>query len=201
MDEFEDLKKLWQQSPVPVAPVDTQALRRANATHQQKLERTQLRGSILLLLTAVYLIYLGFFSRISFQAMTTYVAIVFISLCCIGQAGIGLYLYYRLRSIDVSAPVTAHLHEWERYYAFRKRLIRVNMPVYYLLLNGAFALYFIEIMGLMPVVARIVALTLYIGWMLFAWFVLGKRSLRREEERLNGIMANLRTQQAQLGSD
>jgi hypothetical protein len=201
MNEFDDLKNLWQQSIPPVGPVDTQVLRRANATAQQQLERTQLRGAILLLLTAVYLIYLGFFSRIPFQAVTTYAAIVLIIVCCIGQAGINLYLLRRLRSINVSAPVAEHLHQWETYYAFRKRLIRINLPVYYLLLNGAFALYFIEILGLLPMITRLVVLAAYIAWMLFVWFVLGKRSLRREETRLNGLISNLRGQQAQLNSD
>lgn len=201
MDEFDDLRNLWQQAAPPVASVDTAKMRRANATAQQQLERTQRRGAITLLLTAVYLVYLGFFSGIPFRAVTTYVAIVLIILCCVGQAGIHLYLFRRLRSIDVAAPVTRHLHQWETYYAFRKRLIRINLPVYYLLLNGAFGLYFIEMLGLLSAPVRLVALVLYIGWMLFAWFVLGKRSLRREDERLSGIITNLRRQQTQLGSD
>ena len=201
MDEFDDLKKLWQQSPVTV---DAQTIRLTNATHQQRLERTQLRGAILLLLTAGLLLYLGFGSiltGLAFRAVTTYIAIALLALFSAGQSLIGLYVYQRLRSIDVSAPVTEHLRQWEAYYAFRKRLIRINLPLYYLLLNGAFALYFIEILGLMPMTERVIALTLYGTWMLFAWFVLGKRNLRREEDRLTSIMNNLRQQQAKLSSD
>lgn len=201
MDEFDQLKNLWQQAAPPVASVDTEKMRRANATAQQQLERTQRRGAITLLLTAVYLVYLGFFSGLSFQAVTTYVAIVLIILCCVGQAGIHLYLLRRLQRIDVAAPTTEHLNQWETYYAFRKRLIRINLPMYYLLLNGAFGLYFIEMLGLLAVPMRLVVLALYSGWMLFAWFVLGKRSLRREDDRLSGIIGNLRAQQTQLGSD
>ncbi len=199
MTEFDDLKNSWQRATPLVAPVDMKQLRRDNATVQQQLERKQLYGAASLLLTALYLLYIGFLSGIPFQALTTYAAIVLIILCCIGQAGIHLYLYQRLRSIDIAAPVTEHLQQWETYYSFRKRLIRINLPVYYVLLNGAFGLYFIEMLGLLPTMTRVLVLVLYMAWMLFAWFVLGKRSLRREDARLTGIMNRLREQQTQLG--
>lgn len=199
MTEFDDLKNSWQRATPPVAPVDVRQLRRANATVQQQLERKQLWGAASLVLTALYLIYLGFLSGIPFQALTTYAAIVLIVLCCVGQAGIQLYLYQRLRSIDIAAPVTEHLQQWETYYRFRKRLIQINLPIYYLLLNGAFGLYAIEILGLLPATMQGIVLVLYVAWMLFAWFVLGKRSLRREDDRLTGIMDRLREQQTQLG--
>ena len=188
MNEFDELKNRWQQSTPPASPVDTQSIQRANVPYQQALERTQLRGAILLLLTAAYLVYFGFFSRMIFHATTTYVAIVLMVLCCVGQGLVGLYRYHLLRSIDVSAPVTEHLHQWELYYTFRQRLLRINLPLYYLFLNGAFALYFIEVLGPMSLNTRIVSLTLYIAWVFFAWFVLGKRSLRREQDRLDTIM-------------
>jgi hypothetical protein len=200
MNDFEELKKLWQQPVAPMQRGEGESLKRINATHQQKLERTQVISAVMLILTAIFLIGLGFFSGLRFQSVTTYIAIVLMALISTGQATINLYMFRQLRQIDDTAPPTKHLQQWKGYYAFRKRLIRINGPLYYVLLNGAFGLYFIEILGLMPMTARIVTLSLYLSWMLFAYFYLGKRTLRREQDRLNEIIGNLHRQQEQLDS-
>jgi hypothetical protein len=59
--------------------------------------------------------------------------------------------------------VNDHLQQRENYYAFRKRLIRINRAVYYLLPDGAFGLCFVEILGLMLIVTRVVTLSVYIA--------------------------------------
>jgi hypothetical protein len=198
MDNFDSFKNLWQQPIAASAPIDSQWLKRTTATHQRKLERIQLIGAGTLFLTAVLLLLIGFGIDLQFRSILTYVAIVLLAAICVGQGIINLNVYSRLRHIDVTAAVTNHLQQWEDYYAFRKRLIRINGPVYYLLLNGAFGLYFIEILGMMPITARIIALSVYAAWMLFAYFVLGKRTLLKEEQRLTEIIDSLRQQQQQL---
>ena len=198
MDNFDSFKNLWQQPIAASAPIDSQWLKRTTATHQRKLERIQLIGAGTLFLTAVLLLLIGFGIDLQFRSILTYVAIVLLAAICVGQGIINLNVYSRLRHIDVTAAVTNHLQQWEDYYAFRKRLIRINGPVYYLLLNGAFGLYFIEILGMMPITARIIALSVYVAWMLFAYFVLGKRTLLKEEQRLTEIIDSLRQQQQQL---
>jgi hypothetical protein len=198
MDNFDEFKQLWQKAPSVPAPIDSQQLVRNTASQQRKLERTQLFGAVTLFVTAALLLILGFGIGLQFRSTLTYVAIVLLAVICIGQGLINLSVYSQLRRIDVTTTVTDHLHQWEGYYVFRKRLIRINGPVYYLLLNGAFGLYFIEILGLMPLASRIVVLTLYVLWMLFAYFVLGKRTIRKEDDRLNEIINNLRQQQQQL---
>ncbi|KAB7731137.1 hypothetical protein F5984_10015 [Rudanella paleaurantiibacter] len=201
MDPFDDLKKIWQQ---PVSPPDTvgwEQLRQTNATHSQKLAQTQLWSGIGLALTAVFLATFNELTGIRFTQQTTYVGLYLMALITGGQAVVNLYLYRRLKQIDLAAPVAEHLATWERYYAFRKQLIRINGPVYFLLLNGAFGLYFIEILGRMPLLGRTIALIVYTGWMLYAYFVLGKRTLRREDKRLTEIIGGLRRYQNQLSGE
>lgn len=201
MDPFDDLKKIWQQ---PVSPPDTagwEQLRQTNATHSQKLARTQLVSGLALALTAVFLATFNELTGIRFTQQTTYVGLYLMACITGGQAVVNLYMYWRLRQIDLAAPVAEHLADWERYYAFRKQLVRVNGPVYFLLLNGAFGLYFIEILGQMSLSSRIISLVVYTCWMLYAYFVLGKRTLRREEGRLNEIIGGLRRYQNQLASE
>ncbi|GAB3979673.1 hypothetical protein GCM10028806_45530 [Spirosoma terrae] len=198
MDDFDKLKQVWQQQAVPVTKPDLDLLKQSNADHQRKLERPQLFSAISLFLTSAFILWMGFFSSITFQSRLTYVALALLSLVPAIQGVISLTVYNRLRRIDVTAPVTEHLSQWEQYYAFRQKMVRINLPVYYVLLNGAFGLYFIEMLGYFPLIGQLVALSLYVAWMLFAYFVLGKRALRKENGRLMSIIDNLKTIQQQL---
>ncbi|GAB3891126.1 hypothetical protein [Spirosoma agri] len=198
MDDFENLKRVWQQQTIRPADFTSAELKKTNDGHQRKLERTQLMSAIALLLTPVGIIWIGFFSGITFQSSLTYGAVILIALIPAVQGIINLSTYNWLRRIDITAPIAEHLSQWQRYYAFRKRMIRFNGPIYFLLLNGAFALYFIEILGYFSWLGRVVVLIPYVAWMLYAYFVLGKRNLQKETERLEAIIGNLQTLQRQL---
>ena len=90
------------------------------------------------------------------------------------QGGINLGVYVRLRRIGLGASVAQHLDQWEGYDAFRKQLIRINLPFYYILLKGVFGLYFIAILGYFSLVCPILALLPYVAWMMYAYFCVGK---------------------------
>ncbi|GAB4015343.1 hypothetical protein [Spirosoma koreense] len=198
MDNFEQLKHVWQQQSVLKPAPDLAELRKTAAANRRKLERPQLLSAIALLVTSIVVLWIGFFSGITFRSTLTYVAVILIALIPALQALINFNLYQRLRRIDVTAPITQHLEQWEQYYALRKYLIRVNIPLYYVLLNGAFGLYFIEILGYFSLTGRIVSLSIYLAWMLFAYFVLGKRTVRKETNRLETLIDSLRVIQQQL---
>ena len=52
-----------------------------------------------------------------------------------------------------------------------------------------------------PVENIVIFITIYTAWMLFAYFYLGKRSQRKEENRLRGIMDNLEALKAQWAEE
>jgi uncharacterized membrane protein YciS (DUF1049 family) len=114
------------------------------------------------------------------------------------------YTYLKLKRIDESVPPSMHLLQWEAYYDFRQKLIKYNMPVYFITLNLAMGVYLYEVFRGRPIVNVSIFLALYIGWMLFAIFYLGKRTQRKEESRLKSIINELKssgialTQQDQL---
>ena len=207
MNDFEQLKHVWQQQIISASSIDIAQLKKTNSDAQRKLEQTQLWPAFWLLLTAVILIaslrsiWMGFFFGIKFHSLLTYAAVVLIALISAVQGFINLAIYARLRRIDVALPATQHLAQWQRYYAFRKQLVRVDIPLYYVVLNGAFGLYFIEILALLPQWQWLTALALYAIWMLYAYFILGKRTIRREHERLELIIKNLQAIAQQLSPE
>ncbi|MFD2932440.1 hypothetical protein [Spirosoma flavum] len=200
MDDFEQLKHVWQQQSAPASIPDIGDLKKRNKNTQLKLERLQLLSAAALLLTSIFIVWMGFFSSVQFQSTLTYVAVVLLALIPAVQAAININVYVRLRRIDLAASVAQHLEQWEQYYAFRKQSIKVNLPIYYILLNGAFGLYFIEILGHFSMLGRVLALIPYFAWMLYAYFVLGRKSLQKENGRLESIINNLQTIQQQLDS-
>jgi len=201
MEDFEKLKALWQQSAPTTPKVDLEGMKKTNQSNQRSLEKTQLRAAIALFLTPVGIQIIFFLTHTHFQSALTYVAVALISVLSVAQGVIHLSLYRRLRRMNVAAPATEHLRQWEAYYQFRRKWVRINNPVYTLALSVALGLYYIEILGLMSVPYRIVVGTLTAAWILYSYFVLGRRQLRKEYGRLESIIQNLKNLQQQLDAD
>jgi len=62
-------------------------------------------------------------------------------------------------------------------------------------------LYFIEVLGYFSTGIMILSIVIYLAWMVFAYFVLGKRALRREYQRIENIVENLRRLQGQFNQE
>ena len=71
------------------------------------------------------------------------------------------------------------------------------MPLYYTLLNIAMGIYMLEIFTGRPLL-NVSIIIVYVAWMLFAYFYLGKRNMRKEDERLNSIIGELELIESQL---
>ncbi|MBB5286771.1 hypothetical protein HNQ92_004932 [Rhabdobacter roseus] len=199
MEEFEDFKRLWQQPTPPPPVLDVARLKKANQSAQRKLERTQLWSAVALILTTGWVAGVGFMS--DFKSSLTYVATGLLALIPLGQGLINLSVYRRLRRLDVAAPAAEHLRQWEAYYQFRRRLVRYNGPLYTLALSAALGLYYLEFLPYFSLVYKIVLCSVTLGWILFAYFVLGRRTLRKEYARLEEIMDNLKKLQQQIEPD
>ncbi len=72
------------------------------------------------------------------------------------------------------------------------------MPVYFIMLNLAMGIYFIEVLGGRPILNVLILLAIYFGWILFAWFYIGKRKAKKEHMRLQQIIDELKSIEAQL---
>ena len=72
------------------------------------------------------------------------------------------------------------------------------MPLYYTLLNIAMGIYMLEIFTGRPLLNVVIIIAVYVAWMLFAYFYLGKRNMRKEDDRLNSIIGELELIESQL---
>ena len=201
MQDFDSLKNMWQQ-PVKSGDVSQDTINSLTNTKttKMKLQKPQLHGAIALTLTAVFIACLAIFGNLQFKHWYTYGGMVLICIVCLVQAGFMYATYKKIKNIDDTVEPAAHLHQWEAYYDLRKKQNRWNMPVYYVLLNVAMAIYMIEIFTGKPVLNGVVFIAIYAAWMMFAYFYLGRRNLRREDNRLQTIINDLKGIEGQLNA-
>lgn len=194
MQDFDALKNMWQQPSTEKVDKTLPPLKRVNhsAGLKMKLLREQLIGAIMLVITAILISLMALYGNFNFVHWYTYAAMVLVCFICLVQAAILLATYRKIKHIDDTVVPAIHLQHWEAYYAFRKKQIRWNMPVYYILLNIALGIYFVEVLGGMPIFNVVILLAIYFGWMFFAWFYLGKKKMKQEDARLQKIMDELR---------
>lgn len=199
MQDFDSLKNMWQQ-PADTGTANEEIMKIINntTTSKMKLQKPHLYGTIALILTAIFIAALALFGNLNFKHWYTYGGMVLIALVCIVQAVFMYTIYKKIKNIDDTAAPAEHLQQWETYYSLRKKQNKWNMPVYYVLLNIAMAIYMIEIFTGRPVANVIIFIAVYAGWMLFAYFYLGKRNLKKEDNRLRKIIDDLKAIEIQL---
>lgn len=200
MDPFETLQDIWKSKQV--APQVQMPSLGPTAIHsRRKLQRNLQWGAIALLITGFYIIIVGILMRQEFHSVLTWTGLSLAVLVCWAQSFLQFSTLKKLRAIDEMATPDIHLSQWNDYYAFRKKQIAWNLPLYFIGLNLALALYMLELFKGRPWENIAIFITIYTAWMLFAYFYLGKRSQRKEENRLRGIMDNLEALKAQWAEE
>jgi hypothetical protein len=199
MQDFNSLKNMWHQPAGTAEPKpDITTIINNTTTSKMKLQKPLLHGAIALTLTAIFIACLAIYGDLNFKHWYTYSGMVLICIICLVQAGFMYATYKKIKGIDDTVEPAAHLQQWEAYYNLRKKQNRWNMPVYYVLLNIAMAIYMVEIFTGRPLVNVLIFIGVYAAWMLFAYFYLGKKNIKREDSRLQKVIDELKGIEGQL---
>ena len=198
MQDFDELKNMWQKPTLAENSAATTSFSKNKNNIKMKLQKQQLGGAIILVLTAVLIAVMGIFGEFNFSHWYTYGGMVLICIVCLAQAALMYNLYKKINSIDETGSPAAHLQQWEAYYDLRKSQNKWNMPLYYILLNIAMGIYLIEVFTGRPIINVTIFIAVYVAWMLFTYFYLGKKNMRKEEARLNNIIGELKLIETQL---
>ena len=154
----------------------------------------------MLVITAIFITCLAIFGNLNFIHWYTYGGMALIVIVCLVQAAFMYVTYKKIKHIDDTVEPTAHLQQWEAYYDLRKKQNTWNMPVYYIALNIAMAIYLVEIFTGRSLFNVIIFVTVYAAWMLFAYFYLGKKNIKREDRRLQKVINDLKSIEGQLNA-
>ncbi len=196
MQDFNDIQQLWKSNsePAPELKFDFSKM----TSSQQKMIRRERIGSILLSLTAIYILGLAYFIDFRHPSVTLYFAMFAVAAICFLQAFVSFVNAKKLKEIDENAAPSQYLQQWQSYNEFRKKLVRWNIPLYFVLLSAALGLYMVEVLQDGSLRFKIIAYALTFGWILFAYFYLGKRQLRKTENRINSIISELQNLESQF---
>lgn len=187
MKPFNDIENIWKQQKEKTVPNVTLIIEKAEK--QKKVIVNKISIQVLfILITVPVLIWVVVANP--FQKTTTFLGIAILLFDIIGFSFLRLYQMKQLIKINFTAVPKQVLEQLEKYLVFQQLLSTKIMFVYFILLILGLGLYFIEVMTPMPVVGIVISLTVCLGWLLFAYFVIGKKEKIKERARIQNLIDN-----------
>jgi Na+/H+ antiporter NhaD/arsenite permease-like protein len=201
MQDFDALKKLWQEEPENARQISTPAELSSTSQRNRKwLKNTQLIGAIGQIFTGAFITWMIFYGNFGFKFWYTYLSMGLVVLLCLIQASFMFYTYGKIKAIDDSLSPAEHLRQWENYYAIRKKQLTFQGPVFTILLSIILGIYYIEILSGRPFLPSLIIVIATIAWILFAYFYLGRKSIKKETGRLQAIIDELKQVEKQFST-
>ncbi len=193
MKDFDNIMDVWKQQKevkIPDAVVIIEKAKKEQNTFTSKI----ILQVTILLFTIVAIVWVG--AAINFKMITSYIGLGLMCLCVFGFSVIRLYQLLQIKKIDFTQKPSSTLIELEKTYTFQQFVSNKVSLMYFILLNLAFVFYFIEVMQPMSFQLKSIVLTAYISWMLFAYFYLGKKQKKKENERIQKMIDSIKEMEA-----
>lgn len=198
MKDFNDLKNIWHQQNITVSMNPEELIHKAKKNKKEFNSKIAFQlGTLCLSMLVVAWVAI----TIPFEQMTTYLGIGLLFTSVAGFSGFRMFQMFQLQKIDLTLQPEWVLPELEKVLSLQKFISTKLMTGYILLLNVAMGLYFIEVMSPMSTQLKIICLSVYIAWMLFAYFYLGKKQKLKEQQRLEEIIKAIKQIQHDIQSD
>lgn len=196
MEEFKDLENLWKQAETKVPTKNTNISKIKN--NRMKLKNTYTKGATLLILTGIFIMVLLYNFDSKIQTTPLVLSMVIVSLICFLQAFLMLFTARKISNIDETQTPGFHLKQWQNFRTFQKKQRHWNMPVYYVFLGTALGIYMYELLKNVELWKMIIAFVITYSWMFFAYFYLGKREIKKQDAKLDGIISELKSLENQF---
>jgi hypothetical protein len=195
MKDFEALKDIWHsQLAKPKVSYDDiiKGIRKSKSSFANKLLKETF--GMLVIMVLFILIWLN----TSTIMWTTHLSFLILSGCCV------YYLFAQLsdyRSISNSEYLLKEPEEYIHYlksYSRERYLLNTTKYRVYSIYTGlAFGLYFVEIYFTSPLWQTLAGLSGIILWFIFCWYLM-RIYIRKEQEKLNGMINILETLESQF---
>lgn len=189
MEEFKDLENLWKQSETEVPPKTPDISKIKN--NRMKLKNTYKKGAVLLILTGILILVLMTTFDAKIRTFPIISSMIIISLICFLQAGLMIFTANKISKIEETQTPGLHLQQWQQFRLFQKKQRHWNMPVYYTLLSIALAVYLYGLLKNADAWKMILTFAVTYAWILFAYFYLGKKEVKKQDAKLDSIIAEL----------
>lgn len=197
MENNIDFKNLWKQQAV--TPPDIQDL----FTKLKHFKRVSMRKliitNVLLIATSVFILFIWY--RFQPEFISTKIGIVLVILAMV----IYLFVYNKLavffKTIDAAQSNSEYLKKLISIKAKQHFLQSTMLSLYFILLGLGLSLYMYEYASRMTILWAIVTYAVTLGWIGFTWFYLRPKEIKKEQTRVNNLIAKFEAVNEQLNAD
>ena len=196
MEEFKELEDLWKQAETKIPTKNTNISK--IKTNRIKLKNKYSKGALLLIFTGILVIMILFFFDAKLKTIPVILSLIIVSITCFNQALLMLFTANKISKINETQTPGFHLKQWQNFREFQKKQRVWNMPVYFTLLSVALGVYFYELFKNTDQWKMILIYVITYSWLLFAYFYLGKKEVKKEDAKLDSIIAELKNLENQF---
>ena len=191
MADFEQIQLLWSKQENTARIPEVSWLRKENKTMKGKMQQQLLFRGIVLTTTGAIIFFLMLKNGFGIKSYLSHVAIAGLSVLVFLQGLVELYVAILLARIDELQTPADHIRSWKAHFQARSKILAVSGPVYFIAFNILMVLLFLEALQDFSVWQRIAIGIGYIVWILYGWFVVRKRTIEKEAQRIRYTIQNL----------
>lgn len=197
MDNNIDFKDLWKQQVVN--PPNIEEL----LSKLKQFKRVSLRKliitNVLLIATSAFIVFIWYKYQPEF--ISTKIGIVLVIFAMM----VYLFVYNKLgafyKTIDGAQSNSEYLQKLISIKAKLHFLQSTMLSLYFILLGSGLCLYMFEYTNRMTLFWGIITYAIMLGWVGFTWFYLRPKEIKKEQNRVNSLIAKFEEVNKQLGAN
>ena len=183
MQNFDDIKNLWQKTEAGELP-SAKVLLSEIAAERKKMIRKNVLLILLLSGTFTFIAWIGF--HYTFDQITTVPGVIVTLIAVATGIVFNTKLVNRLlQQNDPSLSNTEFLQQLIAYRNQQRLMQTKGISAYFILLTTGLVLYMYEFAA-RDLLFGIIAYSVTLGWMVFNWFYIRKRTIGKQEKAING---------------
>jgi hypothetical protein len=197
MDNNIDFKNLWNQQAVNQPNIEEllSKLKQFKRVSLSKLVIT----NVLLIATSVFIVFVWYTYQPEF--ISTKIGIVLVIFAMM----VYLFVYNKLgtfyKTIDGTQSNSEYLQKLISIKAKLQFLQSTMLSLYFILLGTGLCLYMFEYTNRMTLFWGIITYAIMLGWVGFTWFYLRPKEIKKEQDRINGLIAKFEAVNKQLDAN
>ncbi|REG90767.1 hypothetical protein [Flavobacterium aquicola] len=197
MENNIDFKNLWKQQSV--SPPNMEELLSKVKHFKSVSMRKLVITNVLLIATSFFIGFIWY--RYQPELISTKIGIVLIIFAMV----LYLFVYNKLitfyKTIDDNQSNSEYLQKLISIKAKQHYLQSSVLSLYFILLGSGLSLYMYEYASRMTILWAIVAYAVTLGWIGFTWFYLRPKEIKKEQNRINTLIAKFEAVNNQLNAD
>ncbi len=194
MKEFDELVNVWKEQKANNLSSE-QVLNNINS-NRNKMATKLLLGVIAMLLSVVVMVYIWL--NIDFKQYLTHIGLsMMVSLVFLYSILI-LKNLLRLRNTNTLLTPKEHLIQLKKVQTQQMGMSKYYMNIYFAVLTIGLLLYYIEVLAEASLLLKLAAYSITIAWLLYAKFVINKKSSIKSQKKLEEMISTLEKIENQL---